>query len=191
MSAIRIMPQDEADAGFGLLKDVIEMVKNPKAIDEAYAQRRKAVQLNEDEIKKAEDARALIAKADALNKKFADMETALAEKIKKHKEEVEFFDARSAADTKRLTDWEAALGAKEDKQKEIEDGHNAMRKRLDEREQEIEAAHAQWLADQADTAKENADNKKTNEDEKVRLAALAEKLKAKAEKLAALATADE
>ena len=37
MSAqVRIIPQEQMDEGFSLLRDIVDMVKNPKQIEEAH-----------------------------------------------------------------------------------------------------------------------------------------------------------
>lgn len=109
MSAQIIISQPEADEGFGLLKDIVAMVKNPKIIDEAYARRSEAVKLNEEEIKKAESDRSLMAKADDLRVELQKKEDDIAEIKKKHEDAVSKHGENVKANNARLTEWETRL----------------------------------------------------------------------------------
>jgi len=144
MSAKMIIPQAEADQGFGLLKDIVEMVKNPKAIDEAYERRRKAAQMSDDEINKAAEARALIAKADSLKDELKQKEDAIAASKIQHESNVLSHNQSVQKDNDRLNEWEKRLIAQASKQDEVDRVQAEAKKALVARAKEIEDNHAAW-----------------------------------------------
>ncbi len=189
MSAI-VIPQAKADEGFGLLKDIVDMVKNPKAIDEAYERRRKAAQLSDDEVQKSEAARALIAQADQLRNEFEQKSQevekasiALNAKTLAHLDQVK-------GTTDKMQAWEDQLNSaalqQADAAKALENDRRANAKRATE----IEDAHVQWQKQFDDRLSLITKTENAQKLENTRLAEWADKLKAKAARLAAEAQLD-
>lgn len=126
----RIMNSDEANQGFGLLKDIVDMVKNPKAIDDAYERRRKAAELTDDEVAKSEEARALIAQADELKKSLQESaESILAEKSM-HETNISNFNSKVQSENSRLKEWEDKLNTIAIEQEENAQKHLQAREDL-------------------------------------------------------------
>ncbi len=189
--SMRIIQQDEADKGFGLLKDIVEMVKNPKAIEAAYEARRKGAQLTDDEVAKATEARAIIAQADALREELKQGHAGLEAAKIEHTGTVKMFGDQVIKESARLNEWEGKLTDKQEKQDATDSRHNQERENLDARAREIEAKHTEWLADydkRMETIFQTEASQKTEND---RMAALAAKLKAKAARVAAEAQRDD
>lgn len=190
MGAKMIISQPEADQGFGLLKDIIDMVKNPKAIDEAYERRRKAAQLSDDEVEKSEEARALIAKADSLR---ADLQTkqnaiedARAEHGRKILQHVEDMKAKSAA----MTEWETRLNTITAQQVETSRKQIDKENSFDARVSEIENAQKERELDLQRREEVVAQTDKAQKLESDRLIAEDKRLKQKAARIAAEASKD-
>jgi hypothetical protein len=139
-----IIPQEEADKGFGLLKDIVEMVKNPDAIDKAYQRRLEAVKLTEDEIKKSEEARIVIANAAAI-KDQQQQEWARIEATKiEHDGAVKMFGEYVLRGNARFKEWEDRLNEKQKAQDAKDSQHAKERINLDNRAKDIEDNHAEW-----------------------------------------------
>lgn len=191
MSAKMMMNQTQADDGFGLLKDIVAMVKNPKAIDEAYEQRRKAVALNEEEIKKAEDARSLIAKADSLRAELRLEKDAITNAREEHEKGMKLHAEHVAAENKRLSDWETSLNNEKNTHAENVKKHTESVAALVAEEKRIKDSHAEWEV----KAKEKEDAQKAvdvaQKAEAERLAEVAKKQKEKAARLAKEAAKDD
>lgn len=186
MSAqIRIMPAAEADQGFSLLKDIVEMVKNPKAIDEAYARRKKAAELTDEEVTKSAEARALIVKADDLLASLKQREDALLASKAEHDEMVSNQAKLAQAEKARLMEWESRLSEvasqQEQKERELADKNKAV----DQRAIEIEAQHSIWQKSYEDRLAAISETEALHKAESERLAELEKKYKAKAARLAA------
>lgn len=186
MSAqIRILPQSEADQGFGLLKDIVEMVKNPKAIDEAYERRRKAAQMTDAEVVKADEARALIAKGDVLKNELEEQKKSLDIAKSEHESTISLHLQHAQSASARLAEWESRLNSiSEHNTKNENDLIEEKRKFSEEtkkHQEEIEVAKANILSQKEDIKNEILINKS----EKGKLIAWEERLKAKAGRLAA------
>lgn len=190
MSAIRIMPTGEADQGFGLLKDIVEMVKNPKAIDEAYEARSKAAKLSDDEIAKANEARDLIAQADSIRAELKEREDVLNLALSEHENKV-------SIDIERVKGENSQLDARENRlnqiaaQQELDFQKNKeANDLLDKRTVKIESDSSQLLEQYDEKIAILAETEEAQEEEDARLKNWAEKLRAKAARLAAEAQSD-
>lgn len=191
MSAqMRVMPTNEADQGFGLLKDIVDMVKNPDAIDEAYKRRQDAAKLSDEEVAKAEAARALIARADSLAASLSTREDALVADRTEHITTVKEFSEKVQAETTCLNEREAALNAIAESQATAV---NALKNDRDSLNADIAKFDndAQSKND-ALNARENAikDKEQSQKEEDDRLSVWADRLKAKAGRLMAEAQSD-
>lgn len=187
----RIMPAGDADQGFGLLKDIVDMVKNPDAIDEAYERRREAAKLTDVEVQKAEDARALIASADALAAALKTREDVIIADREEHIAAVKEFAEHVQAETTRLNEREVNLNQGNGEL-------NAAKLALDSDRKEFESRSAKLDIDAAArsenlTSREAAikNTESVQEEESIRLAAWRDKLTAKAAKLVAVAESDD
>lgn len=190
MSAKMIIPQAEADQGFGLLKDIVEMVKNPKAIDEAYERRKQAAQLTDDEVAKAESARALIAQSDALRTEIQGHYDAIGKAQQDLTTNVDTYSQHVESENTRLSEWEARLQVIADTQAAVAATQKDSSAALDKRSKDIEDAHAKWGVDcktREDAISATSLLQKSEDD---RLATWAKKLKDKAARLAAEAQSD-
>lgn len=181
---IRIMPTEEVDQGFGLLKDIVEMVKNPKAIDEAYERRRKAAELTDDEVKKADEARALIEQAEALRNELKKENDALEARKSAHETNVLIHRQHVDAETKRLTEWEERLDIIKKQQDETSQSHIKERADIDADARKVKEDKDKKEAEFLLRERAVKDGKAANIKEAERLAELAAKLKAKAARLA-------
>ncbi len=187
---IRIMPSAEADQGFSLLKDIVDMVKNPKAIDEAYEARRKAAELTDDEVAKSEEARALIAQADSLRDELKKREDALESAKTEHNNAVFIHIQNVQSDNLRLSERQSQLDTIAEQQAENDKKQAEDRKNM---EIEIQSAKDDLAGKEKilDSQREENENLKlTNQEEANRLAEWAKKLKAKAARVAAEAESD-
>lgn len=185
MSAqVRIMPTEEADKGFALLRDIVEMTKNPKAIEQAYETRRKAAALTEEEVAKADSARAIISQAAALETEIAKQQDAIDLQKQEHIKNVASFEEKLKILDVRA-DQLAAISAGHEEAAKINDRE---RIRLQEIAQQLDAdrgvANAQITAKQNTLSEREANANK----EDVRLSEWEAKIKEKAQKLAAVAT---
>lgn len=188
---MRVMPAVEADQGFGLLKDIVEMVKNPKAIDEAYERRRKAAQLSDDEVKKAEEARALMAQADALKDELQQHADALAAARAGHLNAVSIHTQQVESENARLAEWEVRLNEAASTQAEQNQRLAEERKKLDDRAAQIEASHAARMDEYNEKLSAMSEVTMLQNERNTRLIAWETKLKAKAARLAAEAQSEE
>ena len=191
MSAKMVIPQTEADNGFGLLKDIVAMVKNPDAIDEAYQRRLDAVKLNEAEIKKAEEARVIIAQAEAIKEQqkqeWARLEAAKIE----HDGAVKIFGEHVLKDNSRFNEWEDRLTKKQKEQESVDIRHAQERKELDKRAKDIEDSHNEWERSHEAAKKALAESQENHRIEIEKLLVEKNKIKAKAARLAAEAQKDD
>lgn len=73
----RIPPREELESGIGFLKDIIAIIKNPKALDDAHEEAIKKIALNESEVAKLAQARKLIAEGDKIKEELAKREDAI------------------------------------------------------------------------------------------------------------------
>jgi hypothetical protein len=185
MSAqIRIMPTEEADKGFALLRDIVEMTKNPKAIEQAYEARRKAAALTDDEIAKAEAARVLISKADDLQADIDKKQSVIDMQKEEHIKNIAAFEEKM-----KILDTRAEELASISAQHEQISKNNEQEKiRIQESAQQIESDRAKRESDVS--ARENALKEKeaTAQKENERLISWESKIKTKAKKLAAEAS---
>ena len=182
----RIIPQDEADAGFSLLKNILEIVKNPQAVEEAYEIRRKAVALTDEEIAKGIAGRALIAQADSLRDELQKKEDALSAEKLKHEDNVAASKADFDKKSKDLQDWADKLSERENGHREIEDRHKEAKAKLETDASAMRAAYAEQMGEIA--AKKSAAEQAVAAaaQQKQKLAEWESKLKEKAAKLAAI-----
>ena len=186
-----IVPQDSVDQGFGLLKDIVEMVKNPKAIEEAYQAQRKAAELTVGEIKEAEEARTLIAQAKDLRAELESARDLLDADRERHVQEM----ANAVAANKKTEDSLGRLSSELEaisvSQVEMASMLKADRKKMEDqiRDSEIALSNRSAELDAREMAIKDGEDANTQEAE--RLAKLAEKLKAKASRLAKEAEIDE
>ncbi len=190
MGAQMIIPQAQADEGFSLLKDIVAMIKNPDAIDEAYQRRLDAAKLTDDEVAKADAARDLIAQGDELKAALDQKADALAADRSVHENNVNQFENYKQTETARLTEWASQLETAAVAHTETEKKNQIDAKSNDERAAQIEAdanARQQELDAQALAQSGVAEAQKA---EDARLAAWRDQLKDKAAKLAALAQSD-
>lgn len=184
-AAQRIVTDSEADIGFGFLKDIIEMVKNPKGIDEAYARRQKAAQLTDEEVIKSQEARTLIASADELRKVLKQREDDLevAKSDQKNAFDDEFKKIKSATESLENREKELAKLASEQegyavKLKERSDALDLASEMLESKKAELDRAFNDKKSQQDAT-------EIRQKEEDARLTEWAAKLKAKAQRLAA------
>lgn len=185
MSAqIRIMPTEEADKGFALLRDIVEMTKNPKAIEQAYEARRKAAALTDDEIAKADAARALISQADAMQTEIKKQQDAVDTKKAEHLKNIAAFEEKLKVLDTKAADLAIVSATHEETAKNNE--REAIR--LQEVSQKIESDRADQNA--KIVARENAVKEKelSSEKEVIRLTDWENKIKEKAKKLASVAS---
>lgn len=190
-SAQRVLTTEEADNGFSLLRDIVGMVKNPKAIDEAYERRRKAAELTDDEVAAANDARAFIARADALRTELKQREDSLdAAKAEYEKtataRAASFQEECATLDVRKLE-----LDATAQQQAQTEAAQQSARDKLNE---DLKAGNAALDARSADLdAREKIikSGEDANAQKAQRLAELQSKLQAKAARLAAEASKDD
>lgn len=102
MTAQRIF-QQQVD-GLQSIKQLMELFKNPKSISDAAELARKEAALTEDELAKATEARALIAKADVLYKDLKEKGDELTNLQSNHATELNQFKEEKAS-------WEAQVSA--------------------------------------------------------------------------------
>ena len=184
-ASMRIIPQDEADKGFGLLKDIVEMVKNPKAIEEAYEARRKGAQLSDDEVAKAAAARALIAQANNLQEALKQKEAALEAAQLAHSGNVSSHAQKVSVEQKRLADLEEKLNGVTKQQQDKDVAHASERKELDKRAQAVIDNELSLTSKYDALATAETASKVVQQKESARLAAWEKKLKAQAAGIAA------
>lgn len=185
------MSQPEADQGFGLLKDIVEMVKNPKAIDEAYEARRKAAELTDDEVKKSGEARALIKQADDLRDEIAHKESLLEASRIEHSSKVAMHTTHANAEIARLKEWEDRLISKESQLAQTQTTMEAAALGLKQRETDIQSGHVEWEARYNQRIASVAETETAQKAEQDRLTELRLKLRAKAQRLSAEAEKDD
>ncbi len=191
MSAKMMITQAQADDGFSLLKDIVAMVKNPDAIDDAYKRRLEAAKLTDDEVAKAASARALIEKADSLKDALQKRESSLQAAEIAHGSAVEEHRRRVQADTDKLKKLEEQLQIKEDSHTANVSKLIAERDKLNSDAQlakELSAAKEQELADRERSIESMKVAQKAESD---RLEEIRKKQKEKAERLAREAAKDE
>lgn len=187
---MRIIPPSDADQGFGLLKDIVDMVKNPKAIDEAYERRRKAAALSEKEIEQSELARSFIASADALKKELQEREGHIAAAEKEHEKNMAAHVQRVESESTRLAEWENRLNSIAANQEQVDKNYSDIRKVLDARTAEIEKSHADWQKRYDERVAAIVQKEQSQKEEDTRLAEVGKRLRDKAAKLADLAQSD-
>lgn len=185
-----IIPQAEADQGFSLLKDIVDMVKNPKAIDEAYERRRKAAELTNDEVAKSEEARALITQGDALREELRKREDAIVTGREQLDKDIANHAAAVQADNERLKRFADALNEQQALQADVDKKHSQEADALAARAKQIEADHADWMKRHDDRLKSISDTETAQKAEQQSLNELRLKLLAKAKRLAAEAEMD-
>jgi len=186
----RIIPQEEADKGFGLLKDIVEMVKNPKAIDEAYERRLKAVQLSQDEILKYEEARVLISKADELREELGKKTIELENEKKVHEKNVAFLQSELKKKEDFLNDWNSQLNATALAHEEVEKNNSLKKKELDEGYRSLSIDSKNLLEEYNKKNFSLSQTKESLQEEADRLSSWETRLKAKATRLAAVAASE-
>ena len=186
-----IIPQARADEGFALLKDIVEIVKNPKAIDEAYEARRKAAELSEDEIAQAEEARSLIAQADSVRASLKEREDAIAVAHEQLMEKMSEFDSKAEKENVRLSQWDADLKSVESQQAAMAQSLKDAKDAPDKRVSEIEVGQKGWEERYNQRLEIIANKEQAQKEEDSRLADVAKKLRDKAAKLANIAQSDE
>jgi len=190
MGAQMIIPQAQADDGFSLLKDIVAMVKNPDAIDEAYQRRLDAAKLTDDEVAKANEARALIAQAAQLKADLNQQQAIIeADKISLSSD-ISAFETRKQSEADRLKKWEDELSTAAVAHTESERKNQETAKALEDQKTWLEsdyAAKVQSLNDKEMALNGVAEAQKA---EDARLATFRDQLKDKAGKLAALAQSD-
>jgi len=190
MGAQMIIPQAQADDGFSLLKDIVAMVKNPDAIDEAYQRRLDAAKLTDDEVAKANEARALIAQAAQLKADLNQQQAIIeADKISLSSD-ISAFETRKQSEADRLKKWEDELSTAAVAHTESERKNQETAKALEDQKTWLEsdyAAKVQSLNDKEMALNGVAEAQKA---EDARLATWRDQLKDKAGKLAALAQSD-
>lgn len=179
------MNNEEFEQGTSLLKDIIDMVKNPKAIDDAYERRRKAEALTLEEANKAIEARILIGRADSLRKELGEREAALELKKAEHNKATD--ELQKEKDAVALREKEVL--ATTARQEETDKKHIEIKAQLEADALQLKSIHEARSVSL--DARENAIKEKDalSEQEKSRLADWEKKLKEKANKLAAM-TAD-
>lgn len=191
MGAQIIIPQEKADEGFSLLRDIVEMVKNPKAIDDAYERRRKAAMLSDDEVAKSEAARALIAEADALRDDIKLREDNLAAEIAAHSQAVSDFTANSAEARDSLEKRGDELALIASAQAETAAVQKFEQEKISVRAAEIESARLEWEKRYDERVALIAEEEQAQKEERSKLNDERKKIREKAEKLANLAQSDE
>lgn len=184
-SQTRIIPQDEADQGFGLLKDIIEMVKNPKAIDEAYKRRSEAAKLTDDEVAESTEARALILRAGALRDELKKREDELEAAKAEFSNLVTVSDKKASTRESALNDRGAALDLISGQQENAEKSLAESRAKLESEIAQAKAALDKRESDLAAREKQLTDATATNAANSARISDWEAKLKAKAARLAA------
>lgn len=191
MGAQMIIPQERAEEGFSLLRDIVEMVKNPKGIDEAYERRRKAAMLSDDEVAKAAAARALITQADVVRAEMKKREDDLAANISSHNSAVETFTVNSGLARDALEKRAEELAVIAAAQSETGTSLKAEREKINVRALQIESDHVAWEKRYNERVNLIYQKEEAQKEEDGRLADLAKKLREKAAKLANLAQSDE
>lgn len=188
---MRIIPASEADQGFGLLREIVEMVKNPSAIDDAYERRRKAEALSESEIRKALEARAFINQEVALKAELKTREDNLATARAKHESDVGAHLERVASKEAHFAELEkqySSVAAQQGgAQKDLEKKTSAVEARAKQIEDDLVAKEADYNA----RLKAIEDTEKEQQAENDRLIAERLKMRAKAERLASIAQIDD
>lgn len=188
---IRIMQQNEADQGFSLLKDIVEMVKNPAAIDEAYERRQKAAQLTDEEVAKSTEARAIISQADEFKAGLKQKEDQLAADRDSLNNDIASVKNNAIAETLRLTNWAAQLNDIATQQAKDHDIIVQQTSDLVTQKQKLDEHENLWEIDYKNRIDAVTQIEQDQKDEDQRLADWAARLKAKAASLATLAQQDE
>lgn len=108
-SSQRVIPQAELDQGFGLLKDIIAIIKDPKAMEAAHEAAREQAQLTEAEQNKVIEARAFYSDADEKAVEYRTREDAIfsgEDELNRKKGE---FTAHVESEELRLKNWETEI----------------------------------------------------------------------------------
>lgn len=189
MSAqMRIIPPSEADAGFGLLKDIVALAKNPNAIEAAYAETRKQAALTEEQQKKYAEAVAFMNNYDEKKKEIEEAAADLDRRQNEHARNVEKNNAEHTRKHNELQEWEARNRAKEI---ELEGGVSVLAKDKQMLATQITAQAGLHAAAMLEVAKreESAQNEQANNVAfKAQLDEYKERLDARAKKLIAVAS---
>lgn len=166
------------------LKDLIELVKNPKLIEAAHEEARRQFTLTEDQEKKYAEAQDVMKKSEALKADIAGREKAISAAKEDHekdranfKREKDSVDAAFEDRLKDLRDREDAVAKRELDLIEKQSAHAAVAKKFDEDKKQVErriSDDAQRIAN--DRIKLNSEREQLNE-LKAQLDARAKKLK--------------
>lgn len=191
MSAqIRIMTTAESDQGFGLLKDIVDMVKNPKAIDAAYEARKKAAALSDEEVTRAEEARKFMEQADSIKSDLKKQYDDLASQKSDHDNTVSAFSSFMATEKSRLTQWEIKLNSESQNLDQISKDHVATSASLDAKVSKIDSDHSQWEKEYNEKVIQVKETEKSQEEYQKKLIDWENRLKSKAERLTKEASSD-
>lgn len=189
MSAqMRIIPPNEADAGFGLLKDIVALAKNPNAIEAAYAETRKQAALTEEQQKKYAEAIAFMNNYETKKKELEDAAADLDRRQNEHARNVERNNAEHTRTHNELQEWEARNRAKEI---ELEGNVTALAKDRQALTNQISAqteAHATAMLEVAKREETAQNEQAANAVYKKELDEYKERLDARAKKLIAVAS---
>lgn len=184
----RIITNEEADQGFGLLKEIVDMVKNPKSIEDAYSRRRKAAELTDTELEKSNKARDFIAKYDALLDELKQREDALELAKNEHNNAVIALKEKTDGLNTTLATRSSELDVISAHQNNVSDALALDRKRLTEEMEKLRISIEARAISLNIREKAIVDGEAANAKELTRLSGLEEKLKAKASRLAAEAS---
>lgn len=144
----------------GALRDLVDLVKNPKAIIDAHEEARKQMALTEAEQVKLDAAHELIKQANSIKKEFENRENVLQAR-KKEQEQAESDFSLVAENTR------TALKAKEDAQRVKDSGHAETDKRHKAEREKLDSdkkSHEETIKrDQENIQKQTNQNQKDKE----------------------------
>lgn len=159
----RVIPQEELNAGFNLLKDIVAITKNPELIDAAHKRALDSAALTKEEQDKLVIARSLIADGDRLASELKKREDAIVETETAFGNSKKEFDQRVTSENLRLTNLEGSLNSglttlSDDKKK-----FEADKLALENEKKNLQQQHVDAMAKVDEKMAEAARIKKDNE----------------------------
>jgi hypothetical protein len=140
--------------GLDTLRDLVEIVKNPKLIEAAHDTHRKQLALTVDEQARVEEAKGFIAKHRDLDKGLRDREEALIIAQQEHATALENFNTHRTNETARIEDASNAIVEKSKDQAAVDVKHAQERTEIERNRKDVENRAAQISAEYRSKAEE-------------------------------------
>lgn len=164
-SSQRVIPQEELNAGFGLIKDIIAIIKDPEGFEEAHKAAREQTALTEEEKNKVIEARAFYSDADEKAAEYRVREDAifsgedeLNRKKEEHKQHV-------TNEEIRLSDLESTLNSAASDLKNGQQKLESDKQTLERLKGELLAEHNRKLTELSEKIADVESSKKTLQEE--------------------------